>query len=164
MAMKPKIYLETTIPSYLTARPTRDPIRAEHQRLTREWWDHFRSRFDLYVSDLVIDEVSQGDRAAAMRRLEILKDIPVLESTFAAKILSGDLLRGVPLPPRAAVDSLHIATAIVGGMDFLLSWNCTHIANPSLAAAMTRVSLAAGYGTTVICTPEDILRSRNHGG
>lgn len=156
--MKPKIYIETTIPSYLTAWPSRDLRRAAHQQSTREWWDLRRPDFDVYVSEVVILEVGSGDPGAAADRLKVLDGIPILPTRVEAEDLSNELVRRVPLPSKAAIDSLHIAIAVVSGMDFLLSWNCTHIANASLRAAIDSVCRSEGYSTTVICTPEELLK------
>ena len=158
MPMKPKIYIETTIPSYLTARPSRDVIRAAHHQLTKEWWDVRRSDFELYVSQAVIMEVGSGDPDAAAERLKALDGLPVLHVTTEARNLSLDLLREVPLPPKAAVDALHIAIAVVNGMDFLLTWNCRHLANATLRLAIDDVCRSRGFSMTVICTPDQLLK------
>jgi hypothetical protein len=129
--MKPKVYLETTIPSYLTAWLSRDLIKAAHQQITREWWQS-RARFDLYISQIVLREASGGDAEAARLRLEALTGIPVLTLSPAASILAQQLVTQGPLPEQTTVDALHIAIAVVNGMDYLLTWNCTHIANAAL--------------------------------
>ena len=161
--MKPKIYIETTIPSYLTAWPIRDLVRAAHQQLTREWWDHRRPDFDLFVSEAVILEAGSGDQVAAAARLEVLKGIPILVGNSAALALSEELVREVPLPQRALVDAAHIAIAVVGGMDFLLTWNCRHIANASLRTRIEGVCHSLGYSTTIICTPTELMKDSNDG-
>lgn len=153
--MKPRVYLETTIPSYLTSWPRRDLIRAAHQQITREWWNQ-RDRFEMFISQLVIRECSAGDAEAAEARLSVVRDLPLLEHTEAAQELAEALLRGVPLPPRAAADALHIATATVHGMDYLLTWNCAHIANASLRGPIEVVCRNAGYEPATICTPQEL--------
>jgi PIN domain len=162
--MKPKIYIETTIPSYLTAWPSRDFLRAAHQQMTRNWWDSRRSGFELYVSQFVIQEVGAGDQVAAAERLEILAGIPILDPTAASEKLAGELIVRVPLPPRAIVDAAHIATAVANGMDFLLTWNCTHIANASLRVGIDAVCRSLGYTPTVICTPEELMEKEKDNG
>jgi hypothetical protein len=156
--MKPKVYIETTIPSYLTAWPSRDLIRAAHQQSTREWWNSRRSDFDLFVSDVVVLEASAGDPIAASERLEILKGLPILKAVPEALKLSEELLLRVPLPPRAALDSLHISIAVVTGMDFLLTWNCNHIANATLRPRIEAICHAMGYSSTTICTPTELMK------
>ena len=123
--MKPKVYLETTIPSYLTARPSRDLVTAAHQQITREWWDTRRHDFDLFVSQMVIDEASAGDPEATTRRLDVLASLPLLDPQAEGTALAQMLIDHIPLPARVAADALHIAAAVVNGMDYLLTWNCT---------------------------------------
>src|SRR5439155_12006230 len=153
--MKPTVYVETTIPSYLTAWPSRDLIRAAHQQITREWWMR-RDSFDLYSSRLVVQECEAGDTQAAADRLAALAGIPLLEQESEAGELADALLRDVPLPQKAAADALHIATAAVHGMQYLLTWNCTHIANVVFRPQIEAVCRAAGYEPPLICTPEEL--------
>jgi hypothetical protein len=155
--MKPRIYLETSIASYLGAWPSRDLVTAAHQQVTREWWQTRRADFELFVSQIVVQESSGGDQDAAARRLAILKDLPLLELTADATSLAHELIVQVPLPERAAVDAVHIAIAVVHGMDYLLTWNCTHIANASLRSKIESVCRSQGYEPPVICTPEELL-------
>src|SRR3954469_12588649 len=115
--MKPRVYVETTIPSCLTAWPSRDLVRAAQQQVTREWWDR-RITFDLYVSRMVLVECQAGDATAAAERLAALAGLPVLEPTTEAATLAEALVRDVPLPARAAADALHIAIAAVNGMQY----------------------------------------------
>jgi predicted nucleic acid-binding protein len=153
--MKPTVYVETTIPSYLTAWPSRDLVRAAHQQITREWWAH-RDGFDLYLSRLVVQECQAGDAQAAADRLAALAGIPLLEQVVEAGELAEALMRGVPLPAKAAADALHIATAAVHGMQYLLTWNCTNIANVALRPRIEAVCRASGFEPPLICTPEEL--------
>jgi hypothetical protein len=153
--MKPTVYVETTIPSYLTAWPSRDLVRAAHQQITREWWAQ-REGFDLYASRLVVQECQAGDAQAAADRLATLAGILLLEQEAEAAELAEALLRNVPLPPNAAADALHIATAAVHGMQYLLTWNCTHIANVALRPRIEAVCRSTGYEPPLICTPEEL--------
>jgi hypothetical protein len=155
--MKPRVYLETTIPSYLTAWPSRDLVRAAHQQVTREWWEQRRGEFELFISQIVVRECQAGDPEAASQRLALVGDLALLEQTEAAVALAQTLLERVPLPERAAVDALHIAIAVVHGIDYLLTWNCTHIANAALRGRIEAVCLAEGYEAPVICTPEELV-------
>ncbi len=156
--MKPRVYLETTIPSYLTAWLSRDLVMAGHQRTTTEWWEGRRHDFDLFVSQFVLDEAGSGDPSAARRRLEALADVPLLDPTDDVYALADQLLTRVPLPANAAADALHIAIAAVNGMDYLLTWNCTHIANAELRPRIEMVCRDRGYEPPVICTPEELLK------
>jgi hypothetical protein len=153
--MKPTVYVETTIPSYLTAWPSRDLVRAAHQQITREWWAR-REGFELYASRLVVQECQGGDSQAAADRLAALAGIPLLEQETAVAELAEALLRDVPLPAKAAADALHIATAAAHGMHYLLTWNCTHIANVALRPRIEAVCRAAGFEPPLICTPEEL--------
>jgi hypothetical protein len=154
--MKPRVYIETTVPSYLTAWPSRDVVRAGEQQVTRDWWAR-RDRYELRVSSLVLLECGAGDSDAAAARLAALAGIPVLLQTSEAEVLAADLLRGVPLPPQAAADALHIAVAAVHGVSYLVTWNCAHIANATLRPRIEAVCRRSGYEPPVICTPQELL-------
>lgn len=155
--MKPKVYLETTIPSYLAAWPSRNLITAAHQQITHHWWRVRRQDFDFFISQSVLDEASSGDPDAAKRRLEILEDIPLLDITDEIGEFTQTLIELVPLPPKAAVDALHIAIAVVSRVDYLLTWNCIHIANAALRVKIEAVCRSKGYEPIIICTPEELL-------
>lgn len=155
--MKSRVYLETTIASYLTAWPSRDLVTAAHQQITREWWQKRRSDFDLFISQIVLREAGAGDPDAAAQRLQSLQDIPVLEERDEAVELAATLVGAIPLPKKAELDALHIALAVVHGMDYLLTWNCTHIANAALRHQIEAICHTRGYETPVICTPEELL-------
>ncbi|MFO0891975.1 MAG: type II toxin-antitoxin system VapC family toxin [Isosphaeraceae bacterium] len=152
---RPRVYVETTVPSYLTAWPSRDLVRAAHQQLTREWWAN-RGEFELYSSRLVVQECQAGDPRAAADRLAALADVLLLEQTDEVAAVAEALVRGVPLPERATADALHIAIATVHGMDYLLTWNCTHIANVTLRPRIESVCRALGFEAPLICTPEEL--------
>jgi len=117
--MKPRLYLETTIPSYLTSRPSRDLIVAGHQQITREWWEKRKDSFDLYISQLVLDEVSAGDPVAARERLKPIQDLPLLDITPEIAGLASSILASGKIPHKAATDAAHVVIAAVHAMDFL---------------------------------------------
>lgn len=154
--MQPKVYLETSVISYLTAWSSRDLIKAAHQEITREWWQG-RTRFDLYVSQIVLREASGGDREAARLRLESISDLPVLTASPEASVLAQQLVAQGSLPAKAAVDALHIAIAVVNGIDYLLTWNCTHIANAAMRHKIEAICRQSGYEPVVLCTPEELM-------
>jgi len=156
--MKPIVYLETTIPSYLTAWQSRDVVRAGEQQVTRDWWER-RTQFELRVSSLVILECGAGNSDAAAFRLAVLDGVLVLAQTHEAETLADILLREVPLPVKAAADALHIAIAAVHGVAFLLTWNCTHIANATLRPRIESICRQLGYEPPVICTPLELLET-----
>lgn len=151
-----RVNLETSVVSYLAARPSRDVVVSAHQQLTREWWDR-RSEFDLFVSDPVLEEARRGDREAAQRRLVLLKGIPVLTAHPDALGLARSFLAEAALPVKAAIDAVHVALAAVHGMDFLLTWNCTHIANARIRPQLEVLCWRAGHRPPVICTPFELL-------
>ena len=155
--MKPKLYLETTIPSFLTARPSRDVVIAGQQQATRDWWSERRQRYELYVSAFVLDEVSQGNTEMAAARLQVLKECRVLAYTAEAEELTRALLASRLIPAKAAADAAHIAVASVHGMDFLLTWNCRHIANAAIVEKLRAVCVREGYAGPVICTPHELM-------
>jgi predicted nucleic acid-binding protein len=151
------IYVETSIISYLAARPSRDLITAAHQQVTHAWWQERRSEFDLYVSQVVIDEAAAGDPEAAMRRAELLAELPLLDIAPDAVELAAALSERVPLPPRAAADAAHIAIAAYHGIDFLLTWNSAHIANAELRPRIEEVCRQRGFRPPVLCTPDELM-------
>jgi hypothetical protein len=155
--MKPKLYMETTIPSYLASWPSRDLIIAGHQQITREWWEERRRAFEIYISQLVVDEATAGDRSAARERLKIIQDLPLLDITPDAGLLAFALLDSGIIPRKAATDAAHIAVAAVHGMEFLMTWNCAHMANAMLAKKVANLCRRLGFECPVICTPEELL-------
>ena len=155
--MNPIVYLETTIISYLAARPSRDLIIAAHQQITQEWWTMRRIHYELYVSQLVVHEAQQGDVDAAARRLLLLQGLPLLELNDSATILAEEFVRRKAIPKQANEDALHVALATVHGVDYLLTWNCKHIANAERWLAIADVCNEQGYEPPIICTPEELL-------
>jgi predicted nucleic acid-binding protein len=157
----PSVYLETSVIGYLASRPGSDLVFAANQLLTLQWWNDHRDRFELFVSQAVIDECSAGDPVAAGERLVFLEGIPVLaiDIDIDTEILARDLLRRVGLPAKAALDAVHIATAARHKMDYLLTWNCKHIANPSFRRKMEEVIEDAGFVPPVICTPQELVNA-----
>ena len=154
--MKSKIYLETTIISYLTALPSRDIVQAAHQQITREWWER-RDRFDLFVSEAVWEEAARGDSDAAARRLAALEGMAVLAVGLEVSDLAERFLQMRLIPAKAAVDAVHIAAAVVNGMDYLLTWNCTHIANAAVRSKIENTCRDIGLHPPMICTPEELM-------
>ena len=155
--MKQRAYVETTVVSYLTARPSRDLIRAAHQQITREWWG-LRTEYDLFISQFVLDEAAAGDGEAAADRLSILEDIPLLDITDEVVVLGEQLVLGGGLPSKARIDALHVAVAAVHGMSYLLTWNCKHIANASMRGRIEELCRTSGFEPPVICTPLELAQ------
>jgi predicted nucleic acid-binding protein len=155
--MPSRLYVETSVISYLAARPSRDLITAARQQLTHEWWQRRRPHFDVYVSQLVLDEASRGDLEAAARRATFVSGLPLLDITSTALRLARQLLEAAGLPPQAAVDALHIATAACNGTEYLLTWNLAHIANAEYRSRVERVCRRQGYEPPVLCTPDELM-------
>ncbi len=130
---------------------------AAHQDVTREWWDTRSQEFDLYASAVVVEEAQDGDPTAAAARLEVISSLTLLDVTQEARDLAAILLRETRLPAKATADALHIATATVHGMDYLITWNCKHIANAVIFRSIEAVCRARGYEPPVMCTPEELL-------
>lgn len=158
-AMRPKTYIETTVVSYLTALPSRDLVLAAHQQVTRDWWST-RDAFELFVSQFVLDEASAGDTVAAALRVAALRDLVLLDLTRDATLLAADLVGGGSVPEKATIDALHIAVASVHGMDYLVTWNCTHIANATMRARIEATCRRAGFEPPVICTPLELVKEQ----
>jgi len=154
--MKSKVYLETTIVSYLVALPTHDIVQSAHQQVTREWWRR-RERFDLFVARPVLAEAGRGDAAAAGRRLEALAGIPVLSVSAGVRTIANTLIRTGTLPAKARLDAIHVAIAAVNGMDYLLTWNLRHLANAAIRGKIEEACRKAGMRPPVICTPEELM-------
>ena len=159
---KPVAYIETSVVSYLTSRPSRDVVVAAYQQVTREWWRSAPDRFDLVASDLVVAEAGAGDADAARARLAVLESVTLLEATGEAAALTLALIDSRSVPRKAAEDAAHIAVAVTSAADFLVTWNFRHIANAVLRSRIERVCRQAGYTPPVICTPNE-LTELEHG-
>jgi len=156
------VYLETSIISYLAARPSRDVIIAGHQQATYEWWFAERSNFSIYSSSLVLREASFGDAMAASTRLQWLEGVHLLAVTPEAEEFAKVLLHRMALPAKAAADALHIATATAHQINFLLTWNCKHIANAVNRPHIERVCRECGFEPPILCTPDELIGGTNH--
>lgn len=151
------VYIETSVISYLIARPSRDIVVAGHQQTTRDWWQTRQAAFAVYASELVIREARGGDPQAAAERLAILETIELVEVSSEALTLANQLVTDAAIPQKAIADALHVATAVTSGIDFLLTWNCKHIANAIMRGRIERICRASGYEPSIICTPEELM-------
>ena len=150
-----RVYIETGIVSYLRARPSRDVVLAAHQALTRRWW-RGRRNYSLFVSQVVADEAIRGDRLASARRLRALRGIPRLALNEAATELAAELVRRGALPRTATVDAFHIGIAAAHQVDYLLTWNCKHLANATMRSTIETTCRSSGFMPPIICTPEEL--------
>jgi hypothetical protein len=153
------VYLDTTIPSYLTARSRRDLLSARRQRITRVWWERHRARFHLRVSYRVIKEALAGHPLFANQRVRILDSIEILPSDPRSGELVTHLVGDGLLPRKASADAEHIAIAAIHSMHYLLTWNCRHLANPYIARNVVRTCERFGFSCPEICTPEQLMRA-----
>lgn len=154
---KLSVYLESSFVSYLTNRRSRDTLVSAHQDVTQLWWTMRREDFELFVSDLVISEIGSGDTEASKRRLEVVQDVQILTATEAVGHLTHRILEKKIVPSKAAIDAAHMAFAAVKGIDYLLTWNCKHIANVEIARTLRNVIESEGYEAPLICTPLELL-------
>jgi PIN domain len=155
--MNSRVYVETSVISYLTARPSRDLIMAAHQEVTREWWQNQRHAFSLFYSEAVRSEAAMGDPQAAAQRLTLLNDLNLLEIPAQAMGLANALVEAAALPAKARVDALHIAIAAYERMDFVLTWNFKHIANAQSASKVRQVCESFELACPVLCSPLELL-------
>lgn len=151
------VYLETSFVSYLAARPSRDIIVAAHQAITREWWAQRRDAFEMVISEIVAEEAGRGNPEAVRRRLDILRNIPFIPVTEEALAFADKLIQNGAVPQKAAEDALHIAVCCVNNVDFLLTWNCKHIANAEKREYIRKTAVESGLVAPVICTPEELF-------
>ncbi len=155
--MVARAYIETSMVSYLTARPSRDVVAAAHQQISIDWWESRRKDFDLCTSQVVVDEARRGDPDLARRRLRLLEDMPVLKVTDAAQKLAVAIVREGLLSQKAFPDALHIAIATAHQVDYLLTWNCSHIANAEILPRIAAICEPLGLILPYVCTPEELL-------
>jgi predicted nucleic acid-binding protein len=153
----PTLYIETSIVSYLQSRPSGQVVAAARQLLTHTWWANERHQYELVTSQYVLDEAADGDAAVARRRLDSLNGIPILPLHQAILEIAEEILRRAILPRSASVDALHLAMVAHHQVDYLLTWNCTHIANARILPKVFDVLDHAGLTRPIICTPEELL-------
>ena len=151
-----RLYLETSVVSYLIARPSRDVVVLAHQQITRDFWEKRLGRFEVFISQIVLEEASRGDRGAAKSRLDLISPFPLLPVTLEVDRLAELYLREKVIPPVAIRDAYHIALASVHEMDYLLTWNCRHIASGEVRRRLAELHRREDIFPLVICTPEEL--------
>ena len=154
---RPRVYIETTVVSYLVARPSADATLASWQRATRRLWEDYADRFEFVVSDIVLNEASGGDPNAVQQRLGVLSPLTVLEPLSESDTLAQKLLEAGAVPQKSSPDAEHIAIATVHGIDYLVSWNHKHIVNANKRDHINRVCQAAGFKPITIYTPIELM-------
>jgi hypothetical protein len=155
--MKRRVYIETTVVSYFTARPSRDIIIAGHQEATRELWPLLTSKYEAFISAIVYQEAEKGDPSQAKSQLAAIERFSMIGIDDEAKSLAEKILRGKAIPADYPEDALHIAVAAVNGLDILITWNFTHLNNPFIRRMVRRIVEEEGYVYPEICSPEELL-------
>ncbi|MGO8747496.1 MAG: type II toxin-antitoxin system VapC family toxin [Thermoguttaceae bacterium] len=153
----PKVYIETSVVSYLRQRPSAQIVAAARQLLTRRWWEQERHDYELVTSQYVLDEAALGDPVLAAERQQALAEIPLLELPSDIAELAGEIVNRGILPPDALIDALHIAVAAFHGVEYLLTWNCKHIANAKMLPKIRDLLVQFGYAVPIVCTPEEMV-------
>jgi predicted nucleic acid-binding protein len=151
------VYIETTIVGHIAGRVHPDPFVADRQQVTRDWWRDHAPAYDVFISQLVIEECSEGDPLAAAERLEVVKDLDLLQSTDEVDDLADALIAEKAVPASEPRDAFHIAIAVVNGVNYLLTWNYKHIANATLRSRIEQVCRDAGFEPPIICTPDELV-------
>jgi len=155
--MKPSVYIETTVPSYYVSQDSRDVVTLAHQQITRTWWRTRLRDFRIFISPVVLEEARAGDPEQARLRMQALGPFEVLEANNAVESLAARYVDELNIPERAIRDAAHLAFACVYELDFLVTWNCTHIANGQVIRHLSRLNAISGISTPTICTPEELM-------
>ncbi len=155
--MQKRVYIETSVISYLTARPSRDLIVAAHQEITRQWWETERAKYELCASEVVLREASAGNPEAAEQRIDFLKAFNFLEINAEVDTLAREILDRGAMPRQAAIDAPHVAVAAWHGADYLLTWNCRHIASAHVRPHIDAICRGKGIVAPQLCTPEELM-------
>ncbi len=159
--MKEKIYIETTVISYYVARPSRDIVIASRQQSTIEWWEYYKKEYECYMSTFVLEEISRGDKDLSNHRIELVKNMILLSEDEEVTELAEKYYDELKIPAKAKLDVFHIAIATLNEMDYILSWNMSHIVNPRLFKKIKKVNDEFGIKTPLICTPEMLIGDEN---
>lgn len=155
--MKPAVYVETTVVSYYVARRSRNALTAERQRLTREWWKRALPKCEPFISAQVMQEINRGDAQAASRRVRAVAEMAVLEATVDVEGLAEEYFRQIDLPETSRADAYPLALACRHTMDYLVTWNCRHIAGGRVRRIVEQINALRSIHTPQICTPEELM-------
>ncbi|MCF7977425.1 MAG: type II toxin-antitoxin system VapC family toxin [Chromatiaceae bacterium] len=154
--MAESVYIESSVISYFTARPSRDLVITARQAITESWWHDHRFKYEIFISGLVVQEISKGDEEAAQKRLTAIEGIPMLGTSEEALVLAEHLLDRGAVPPNSEEDALHIGIAAASGVNFLLTWNFKHINNAHTKALISSIIEAHGFVCPILCSPEEL--------
>lgn len=155
--MKESIYIETSVVSYYVSKPSRDLIVLAHQQITWEWWPKAVKRFNAYISEVVVEEAAAGNKESAEKRLKELKGFSHLELTERVEHIAEIYMEKLSIPPKALRDAAHLAVASVHNIDYLVTWNCVHLANGEIIKRLLKLNEKLKIKTPVICTPEELM-------
>ncbi len=153
----PRIYIETSVISYLSSRPSRDLILAARQEATREWWQLRQHEYQPFISPLVLREAARGDIEAARLRLHICQPLALLPIDSACQQLAQKLLQAKGVPETEPEDALHLAVATCAGVDFIATWNFAHLVGPVAKFRLQTLIQNMGYSPPLLATPEELL-------
>jgi predicted nucleic acid-binding protein len=156
--MNPRIYLESSFISYLTARQSTDSVKLVRQQLSRDFWDLRDQKYSVFISDLVVEEIKRGDLQAAEQRLLVCRDLERLPITESAQNLASALIATGAVPKAEPEDALHIALAATAQMDFIATWNFSHLVGPVPKLKLQRILAALGFEKLVLATPEELVQ------
>jgi len=159
----PTLYIETSIISYLRQRPSTQVVMAARQLLTHQWWGEERGNYELVTSQYVLDEASAGDPVLAAERLQLPEGIPLLPLDPQLGVIANEIVSRAILPPQASIDALHIAAVAHHRIQYLLTWNCKHIANAKILPRIHEVLTDLGIPIPIICTPEEMVSDESAG-
>jgi len=154
--MQQRVYIETTLPSFYHEVRT-EPEMLARRGWTREWWDNHRSDFELVTSEAAIDELENGDFPQKGQALALMKDIPLLDIDEAIADIVDAYMKHHVMPADPAGDALHLALASHYRCDFLLTWNCQHLANANKFAHIRRINGILGLFVPSLVTPLELL-------
>ena len=157
------VYLETSVTSYLAAKPSRDLVTAAHQQVTRDWWQTARDHYDLYISELVLAEISAGDPDLALRRQELVADLPILQYSDDVASLVEVFEQRLGLSGRARADLPHFAFAVSYDIDYLVTWNCDHIANGEVIRRLMNATTELSRFCPAILMPNELMGNTDGG-
>jgi len=155
--MNEKVYVESSVISYYTAKPSRDLIVAAHQQITHEWWEIVRPQVECFVSPFVIQEISLGDEEAAKKRNNAIREFPVLEINREIQKIAQKYFVALKIPNKAKLDASHLAVAVWHEMDYVLSWNCKHIVSGRVKKVLEEINAKLNLKTPILCTPEELM-------
>lgn len=155
--MKQTVYIETSVISYLTSKPSNDLVVSAHQKVTYDWWHKTKSKFNCFISQFVIDEISKGDKNASLKRIKSISDLPSLDYNPLIEDLASVYIQLLNIPAKSKLDAYHLSTAVLFEIDYLLSWNCKHISNAVVSNKINEYNYKNSLFMPILCTPLSLM-------